>query len=94
MLRAGITVKGENVSRTLIVNRHKLGLLKEGKLCVKITNRNKWIIYLRKKLCSVNITETQKKKLIQWVRETMVTDAQVQALIDDNEWRTSDILVY
>jgi hypothetical protein len=55
---------------------------KEGKLYIKITNRNKWIAYHRKNLRSVNITETQKKN-IQWVIETRVTCAQVQALIDD-----------
>ncbi len=66
---------------------------KVGKLYIKITNRNKWIAYHRKNLRSVNITETQKKK-IQWVIETRVTYAQVQAQIDDNGWGASDTSNY
>jgi hypothetical protein len=67
---------------------------KEGKLCVKIANRNKWITFLRSNLNPVNISEIQKKELIQWVKQTRVTHAQVQALIEDNKWRTSDTLNY
>jgi hypothetical protein len=67
---------------------------KDGEECIKIKNRTKWIAFLCKNICSINITETEKIKLIKWVKETRITEAQVQALIDDNEWRKSDTLNY
>jgi hypothetical protein len=37
---------------------------KDGKECIKIKNRTKWIAFLRKNICSVNITETEKNNLL------------------------------
>jgi hypothetical protein len=67
---------------------------KDGKECIKVRNRSKWIAYLRRNICAVNISKNEKDKLIKWVKETRISDAQIQALIEDNEWRTSDTLNY
>ena len=67
---------------------------KDGKECIKVRNRRKWFAYLRKNICAVNISKNEKDKLIKWVKETRISDAQIQALIEDNEWRTSDTLNY
>jgi hypothetical protein len=42
---------------------------KEGKECIKIKNRQKWIAYLKRNMCCIDITENERRSLINWVKK-------------------------
>jgi hypothetical protein len=67
---------------------------KDGKECLKIKQRRKWVTYLRKHLISIPISDPKKKKIIQWVNNTIIDKNDVQKIIDDISWRQSDMLNY
>jgi hypothetical protein len=88
---SGLFFYSNDMNRERICNRN---YTKCGKECLRITNRKKWITYLRKNLCSINVNENEKRQLITWVNNTRIGDTELQHLIDEIEWRNSDMLNY
>ncbi len=79
------------------MNRDRISNLtttQKGHEGMKIKNRRKWIEYLQKNKYSINIDNKDKDKLINWVTNTRVNKNKLQTLIDDNSWRTSEMLNY
>ncbi len=79
------------------MNRDRISNLtktKDGKECIKISQRRKWVTFLRKHLCSFSIKDDEKKSLIHWASNTKVHEKYVQKVIDDVTWRKSEMLNY
>ena len=89
--QSGLFFCSNDMNRDRISN---LTTTQEGHECIKIKNRRKWIEYLQKNKCSINIDNKDRDKLINWVTNTRVNKNKLQTLIDDNSWRTSEMLNY
>lgn len=87
--QSGLFFCRNNMNRDRISN---LRTTKERHECVKVKHRRKWVEYLERNKCSTNISRKDKDKLINWVKNTRVDEHKLQNLIDDNSWRTSEML--
>jgi hypothetical protein len=67
---------------------------KNGKECLKILQRKKWVSYLRKNVRSIHVSDTERKQLINWVNTVKVTEDEIKKLINDLDWRRSETLNY
>ncbi len=75
------------------MNREIISILtktKNGKECLKILQRKKWVTYLRKNLHSIHVSDTERKQLINWVNTVKVTESEINKLINDLDWRRSE----
>ena len=88
---SGIFFCGNDMNRDRISNLTKT---KDGKECIKISQRRKWVTFLRKHLCSFSIKDDEKKSLVHWASNTKVHEKCVQKVIDDVSWRKSEMLNY
>ena len=79
------------MNRTRITNLTKT---KNGKECTKILQRKKWVSYLRKNLCSIQLSTTERKEMIDWVNTVTVPEDIIHNIINDLDWRKSETLNY
>ncbi len=71
-----------------------LTMTREGKTCIRVQKRNKWIQYLSQHKNDIQISSKQKQKLIDWVNTTTVDIETVNSMINDKLWRQSELLNY
>jgi hypothetical protein len=79
------------------MNRERISYFtktKNGKECLKILQRKKWVSYLRKNVRSIHVSDTERKQLINWVNTVKVTEDEIKKLINDLDWRRSETLNY
>ncbi len=78
-----------NRDRILNVTRTK-----DGQDCIKVKQRREWVTFLRKHLCPINVSNDDKKEIMNWVNTFKVTEEELLLLIYDLTWRKSDMLNY
>jgi hypothetical protein len=79
------------------MNRDRISNLtrtKDGQECVKVKYRRKWVTFLRKHLCPINVSNEEKREIINWANNVKVKKNHLQTLINDLSWRKSDMLNY
>jgi ABC-type cobalamin/Fe3+-siderophores transport system ATPase subunit len=80
-----------NMNKDRISN---LTITKSGQECLKIKHRRQWVTFLRRNLCSITINERKKNKIIAWTTKTKIETSAIQNLLDNVEWRKSNLLNY
>jgi hypothetical protein len=80
-----------DMNRDRISNMTKMQKGEEG---IKIKHRRKWISYLRRNLHHITVSQSERKKLIDWVETTKISSDVVMKIIDDMNWRKSNQLNY
>jgi len=67
---------------------------KNGMETEKIKKRRQWIKYLQQHRYKIDVPNSKKKKLIKWIEETIVPKTTIDKIIQDNEWRRSNMINY
>lgn len=80
-----------DMNRDRISNMTKTQKGEEG---IKIKHRRKWISFLRRNLHHITVSQSERKKLIDWVETTKISSDVVMEIIDDMNWRKSNQLNY
>jgi hypothetical protein len=89
-----VYIKSNNnryMNRDRISNMTKTQKGEEG---IKIKHRRKWISYLRRNLHHITVSQSERKKIIDWVETTKISSDVVMEIIDDMNWRKSNQLNY
>jgi hypothetical protein len=89
--KSGLFFCGGDMNRDRISNLTKT---REGKECVKIKNRRKWVNFLRNHRRSIKVQHKEKEELIKWANNTRIDGELLQTVIDDDSWRCSELLNY
>ena len=67
---------------------------KNGMETEKIKKRRQWIKHLQQHRYKIDVPNSKKKKLIKWIEETIVPKTTIDKIIQDNEWRRSNMINY
>jgi hypothetical protein len=85
--RSSIFFISDELTKDRIQN---LTTTKAGEHCIKISRQTKWVNFLEKNNLPVTISVDKKQELINWAKETVITQDIVEKLLEDNSWRQSN----